>query len=391
MPNRGVGVLFVDAGVLLSSHLALAAALRRAGVRVERLTAAASPRAHLRAAEALVFHATHRYADPADVVVPPHLLASLVDIQTIETVHPQLPGPAPRLATRLPRGADDAVLFDKYLMGDLAARQGWTVPRTWLPAELADGRLPEGARWPLIVKQRTGFGGDGLCVVATPDELVAALLLPAPGPGVLVQQFTDGDLVKIAGMARDGRLLQWGAYRSEAKARGPYGSSSAIAVVSEPGLVRGAERLLGALRYSGPFGIDCIRGADGTLTFLELNSRIWGSWPALDACGLDLVSGYLQSIGVTPVVPRPRGATPGAVVAVPAGTPEIRPLLAYRQRLGLRWGAAAALHTDLTALGADVVAFVDEALRGRRGAAAAPQPVPENAVAENAVAATPVA
>ncbi|MCW2692052.1 MAG: biotin carboxylase [Mycobacterium sp.] len=340
-------VLFCDAGTLLGAFLTWAAALRRRGFRVELLTPAGTSPRRLLLADRAVFHAVHTHDEGTTPTVPAGLLPNLVDIQAVETVRPVLPGPAPHLVPRVRAAADAAVLLDKPAMNALAADTGWLVPRSWLPEELADAESQD-LPWPLVVKNRTGFGGDGMCLVHDAAELRGALA--AAAAPVLVQERVVGPVVKLGGVADRGELVEWGCYRAMPAEGDPFGTPADVLTVTQPGLEEPSRALVRRLGLSGPFNVDCIEDVDGRVWFLELNSRAWGSWPCLDRAGLDQVGAFQRTVGIPAPAAVAREVRIGLRTRVPSSTSGLDELWLFRRQLGLRWFAASVAHHDLTAL-----------------------------------------
>jgi ATP-grasp domain len=367
-------VLFCDAGTLLGAFLTWAAALRRRGFRVELLTPAEGSKRRLLLADRAVFHAVHTHGEGSTPTVPASLLSRLVDIQAVETVRPVLPGPAPHLLPRVRAAVDAGTLVDKTAMNVLAAQTGWLVPRSWLPEELVDAesmRLP----WPLVVKNRTGFGGDGMTLVRDAAELRAALA--AAAAPVLVQERVPGTVVKLGGVADHGELLEWGCYRAAPADGDPFGTPADVVTVAQPAMAEPSRALLRRLGLSGPFNTECIEGPDGRLWFLELNSRAWGSWPCLDRAGLDQVGAFLRSVGMAGAPGVAREVRIGLRVRVPSSTSGLEELWAFRRQLGLRWFAASVAHHDLTALARSGAGRLPHrGARWRARKVPAPRPVP---------------
>lgn len=299
----------------------LAAALRRHGVRVELLACPPVRRrgALRRAPRRLLFNAVHTVlrwdggAAPVDVraAVPllgPHVAA----VEAADEVAAALQSAGvtdrgPQLR-RIGPGQDEGLLYDKLAMTRFAERLGLVVPRTW-------DRLEDAPDGPLVVKRRLGAGGQGVRSVASWAEAAAARQELAPDPSeVFAQELFTGPVAHVAGVARAGEALQAAAYRSEAALGDRLGPPAVVTVIDEPALLAAAGTLLAALAFNGTFCLDFVQDEKtGAWALIDVNSRIWGSWTALQRAGLDVVGAYLQVLGVARPEPIAARARPGAV------------------------------------------------------------------------------
>jgi hypothetical protein len=69
--------------------------------------------------------------------------------------------------------------------------------------------------------------------------------------------------------------------------------------LDDPETLDQTAQLLGALKYTGAFCLDFVRAADGQPLLIDVNARIFGSWAALQAAGLDLVGAYAYAWGLS--------------------------------------------------------------------------------------------
>jgi hypothetical protein len=284
--------------------LQFAAALRRRGVRVERLTAA--DRTAVRRVNDLlqrpvfactrpVLHRSSADVLAADVVA--HLPASVAAWEAIDDIAAEL-NATPGLPLRTRSSALEGLLHDKLAMTRHAASHGLAVPRSW-PAEAAHPLVP-----PFVVKPRTGAGGVGVRVIT--DEAAAARVAASARacPGLLlVQEWAPGELLHVGGVARAGSILQVAAYRAVGSPHAAFGPSTEVLTLDDPGTLDQATRLMDTLGYTGAFCLDYVRSADGRALLVDVNARVFGSWAALQGAGLDIVGAYLYAWGLRTEVP----------------------------------------------------------------------------------------
>jgi hypothetical protein len=358
VPAGTARVLFADVEPW-EAFAQFAAALRRRGIRVERLTAA--DRSVVRRVNDLLQRPVYdrispvlRFSPDGELEagdVTAHLPAGLAGWEAVDVVAAPLAG-APGLPPRTGDPATDELLYDKLAMTRFAAARGVPVPRSW-PAE-----EPAPVPPPFLVKPRLGSGGQGIELL--PDEVAAGRLrLTAPRGRLLCQEQAPGELVHVGGVARDGEVLQAACYRAVGSPYAAFGPSAEVLTVDEPAATGATKTLLGSLRYTGAFCLDFVRDADGRPLLIDVNPRIFGSWAALQAAGLDLVGAYLFARGLS--AERPAGSVPaGRRLAVlppdtaPAGRGSLAAHLAGIARaarlLGGRWALSATCRVLAAAL-----------------------------------------
>jgi hypothetical protein len=291
-------VLFADQEPW-EAFVQFAAALRRRGIRVERLTAA-DRSAVRRVNDLLQRPVYHRIRpelrfDPAGGLpaagVPADLPAGVAACEAVDVVAAALSG-APGVPPRAADPAAEQLLFDKLAITRFAAARGIAVPRSWAAEDPAP--VPP----PFLVKPRLGSGGQGIEVL--PDEVaVARLRRTAPPARLMCQERAPGELLHVGGVARDGVVLQAACYRAVGSPFAAFGPSAEVLTVDDAAASDATATLLGSLRYTGAFCLDFVRDADGRPLLIDVNARVFGSWAALQAAGLDLVGAYLFAWGLS--------------------------------------------------------------------------------------------
>jgi hypothetical protein len=183
----------------------------------------------------------------------------------------------PRLYWNLaPRRRVHDICFDKIRFDRFMRRSGFSamLPQSW--------RRAGECRFPCVVKRNTEEGGIGVRVVNSAQELAEALSQPPfQGGPVIFQELIEG-LVDYAThcVAVDGRIV-WHisyTYDVDPATRVQTPESHAGRRRIEPGhaALAAFERILGALRFSGPASFDWRPAGDGIVLF-EINPRFGGS------------------------------------------------------------------------------------------------------------------
>lgn len=203
-------------------------------------------------------------------------------------------------------------VVDKHALLQQAARIGIAVPRTVLfedPARL--GELPEPFDYPVVVKaRRSRFLRDGRWhtgdahIVRTPEELRRLRTVPGFAGGVLLQEFVPGSGEAVFLLTRQGRPLVRFAHR-RIREKPPWGGVSVLseAIVPDPDLLAGSERLLAELDWTGTAMVEFRRTPEGRAFLMEINPRLWGSLQLAIDAGVDFPSLLVALARGAPVVP----------------------------------------------------------------------------------------
>ena len=168
----------------------------------------------------------------------------------------------------------------------------------------------------MIVKPATGYGGVGVTICHTAEELSAAVAALG-GKQAVVQQFLPGRQVNVGGVAHGGRVLLAAPYEPLPSRSHPTGPPVALRTLDHPEALEVAAAALRALEYTGPFCLDLVTDSEGRMRIVDLNARVFGSWTGLQRAGLDLVGGYLHTLDLRPM-PTVRAVKAGAEYDVDA-------------------------------------------------------------------------
>ena len=207
-------------------------------------------------------------------------------------------GPTPEQVT---------LLGDKVAAKRAALAAG--VPTTSM-VEVVDGRVAHGetVSYPALVKAAAGGGGRGMRVVRSADELDDAVAgasreaLAAFGDGaVFIEPFLErGRHVEVQVFGdRHGNVVHLGERECSIQRRNQKiveeSPSAGITPEVRSALCEGAVALARHVGYEGAGTVEFMVGADGTITFLEVNTRLQVEHPVTEAVtGLDLVELQLR-------------------------------------------------------------------------------------------------
>ena len=359
------------------AFLQFAAALRRRGVSVERLTSA--DRSMIRRVNDLlqrpVFQRIHPLvvrSGSGEVVadqLPVQWLAGVRAVEAVDVMAAALAS-VHALPPRTAAPELEPLLLDKLAMTRYARDLGLAAPATWA-AEEEHPLSP-----PFVVKPRLGAGGTGVVVVTDVATATRVRDEARAEPGLLLcQEWAPGELLHVAGVARQGELLQAACYRDVGAPRTPFGPPAEILTFDDPRTLEETTRLMESLGYTGAFCLDYVRASDGRALLVDFNARIFGAWAALQTAGLDLVGAYVHAWGMSPDAPTGAARPDVRLRVLPADMSlagaealgavlldHLRDVLAHVGLLGARW----AFSTSCRLVSAAVVQAARRAVRHGR-------------------------
>jgi carbamoyl-phosphate synthase large subunit len=165
---------------------------------------------------------------------------------------------------------------DKYLAHLYFESEGIPSPRSWLPEA-----VPSGARYPLLVKVREGFGSRHIYRAGDPDEL--AFFLRYTSVDSFVQEACRGEEFSIDVFCDlDARCLN-AIPRTMIQSKG--GESIKGMSIADEELIGHAVRVAETIGVVGPANIQCFREPEGTLPITDVNLRFGGAFPLPLAAG----------------------------------------------------------------------------------------------------------
>ena len=183
-----------------------------------------------------------------------------------------------------PTGSRSQLALGKALQVEAARAAGLRVPRTCL-VKSANEIESTAERFPLILKPadavvigetRLSKGRSWIC--ANRLELERALRSWDERYPLLVQPYLTGIGEGVFGLATADGIGGWSAHR-RLRMMNPHGSGSSacIAQTVPEELVEPIENLMRTIGWRGLFMVEMLRDQQGTLWFMELNGRPWGS------------------------------------------------------------------------------------------------------------------
>ena len=192
------------------------------------------------------------------------------------------------------------ILGDKVAAKRAAIAAG--VPTTEI-TEVAPGSIPDGIPMPAIVKAAAGGGGRGMRVVRSPDELADAVEAAAReaqaafgDSTVFLEPYIENGRhieVQIIGDAH-GNIIHLGERECSIQRRNQKvieeAPSAGITDDVRQSVLTGAVALARSVGYQNAGTVEFLVGPDGTITFLEVNTRLQVEHPVTEAVtGLDLL------------------------------------------------------------------------------------------------------
>lgn len=204
------------------------------------------------------------------------------------------------IAAFLPGVEWSSFCLDKFQCGDVLAGAGFRVPSSILTTDDLQHFLDNGARFPLVVKSRCGFGSAGYSFCRSREELVEAFhpgrffgenkalheaLGVASSFDSIIQEYVDGREVCfniVNGL--DGSFAAH--FGCEIVSMRGGESEVAVTLDQEFGLSHSAA-FAELTKHRGTWGLDCIE-RDGLLYVLDVNPRFTGDYPFNQLAGANV-------------------------------------------------------------------------------------------------------
>lgn len=209
-----------------------------------------------------------------------------------------------RLAMLIARSLGDpryyAVSIDKTMLPAAAQSLGVRVPRYAVVARIGDALVHAAAvGYPVALKRRFGFAGQGVAVVSTPEDLTAAaqrLLRPDPldleewrEPRLLVQAYVRGPHHSQALVALRGVPLASFAWERHVATNPVKGQTAVLRFVDSREMAAFSDALCRGFGMTGFFNVQCIIDErTGAAHLLEINRRLVTHMHLGERVGVDL-------------------------------------------------------------------------------------------------------
>lgn len=210
--------------------------------------------------------------------------------------------------------------IDKLLLPPAAEALGVRVPRYAIADGIDDATAFAATHgYPIVLKRRFGFAGEGVAIVSSADELAReGRLLMQPNQldlgdhksqQLLVQEFIDGPYHSQAIVARQGEPLAGFAWERHAATLPLKGQTTVVRFVRSPESRAFSEALCRAFGISGFFNVQFVLRADtGEAHLLEINRRIVTHMHMGERVGADLPAALHDQM---------RGDPPAPVIELP--------------------------------------------------------------------------
>ncbi len=313
----------------------LAPRLRRAGVRTIRVST--EGRRKTRIASRLLFDRYAILADGSDVGALRDIMAgeNVVDIQFAESLGDLVAKNAdllhPDVAEQVGRRIS---VVDKFVAAGLFSAAGVRTPEVVPVADATPAEIAARFGFPIVVKERIGYGGERVSIIRDLESLAAATSGNDGSTGDLFyEQYVDGTKLDYAAVVSSTGIEQELAYQVT-RWRQPVGRASEVETIDDAQLVAFGRRALDVVGCTGLVNMDVIRDDEGVDWLIDFNARAFGGSGSFLAAGIDTSEGYLRAIGLRTNPPKRtssgrRRPHPG-VPDMPGGRDRHREHPAYR-------------------------------------------------------------
>jgi predicted ATP-grasp superfamily ATP-dependent carboligase len=297
------------------------AAKSRYVTRLKLLPDDALPRDFLAALTAMITDVKPRLLVPCDEMAL-RLLFALI-LEPPDQVDPAV---QLQLAALVRESLGDPTFYetsiDKLLLPPAAEALAVRVPRYCVADSIEDAAAFAAIHgYPIVLKRRFGFAGEGVAIVATTAELAReAPHLMQPNPldlghrkahQLLVQEFVEGAYHSQALVAWRGNPLASFAWERHVASLPVKGQTTVVRFVRSPESRAFAETLCRAFGISGFLNVQFVMRADtGEAHLLEINRRIVTHMHMGERVGADLPTALHDHLRGDPPVPSPE--LPGA-------------------------------------------------------------------------------
>lgn len=140
-------------------------------------------------------------------------------------------------------------------------------------------------------------------IAKTKEELLAAYrhFFALAGEAPIAQEFLPGEAYGCSVLATGGRIVRSICHRRVREYPVSGGPSSCCECVESPELLAFAENIIRESGFTGPAMLEFKCGADGKPRLLEINPRVWGTFPLTRASGSDFAYGWFCLAGGLPL------------------------------------------------------------------------------------------
>lgn len=189
---------------------------------------------------------------------------------------------------------------DKDEMADIAKAVGIKTPEK-IPVDDTGYPLTNRIRYPVYVKpvfgEEFGLGASERYDIAFDEDGISdsfSKYLALTGKAPVVQEYAgDIGIGVCVVMDKDSNPVNIFCHKRVREYPVSGGPSSCCVSIYAPNIVKGAVRLLQSIRYTGIAMVEFRGSEDTSYSFLEINTRIWGSFPLCVKSGSSFISDYV--------------------------------------------------------------------------------------------------
>jgi hypothetical protein len=182
---------------------------------------------------------------------------------------------------------------DKLVVSHRLHAGGFFAPDV-VPAPVASAReVVDALGLPVVHKARVASGGMGLSIIRTLEDLESTLSDGGNTDSFMFERDVDGRSLQIGGVIDGGGKGSGATCETLGRAAG-QGPARQLLGLDDPGLAETGRTLAGHLGIEGMINVEVIRDADGRDWVHDVNPRMWGSFAAFRAAGVDFLGAYVD-------------------------------------------------------------------------------------------------
>jgi hypothetical protein len=285
---------------------------------VRTIRVSTEERRKTRIASWLLFDRYAILSDGSDAAALREILAdeNVVDIQFAESLGELVRAHAERLRADVAEQVGRRLrVADKLAASRMFSEAGVRTPAAVRVADASPAEIAGRFGFPVVVKERVGYGGERVKICHDIDDLVAAASGCGDPGDMFYEQYVDGTKFDHAGVVSAAGFDQELAYRVP-RWRDPVGGASEVETIQDPQLTALARKAIEVVGCTGLVHIDVIRDKDGLDWLIDFNARAFGGSASFLGAGLDISEGYLRAIGQRTTPPTRTSPIPGVRIRV---------------------------------------------------------------------------
>jgi len=132
--------------------------------------------------------------------------------------------------------------------------------------------------FPILIKPKISYGGLGILKIDSNEELKSYARDVKLDEEYFVQEMVDGETICFNVLCKKGKILASTMHKGKSIKKDPYGTYDSIVFIQNEKIFKMNEQLFKKLNWTGVANVDLIYNEKkGTIHFLEINPRFWGS------------------------------------------------------------------------------------------------------------------